>query len=257
MFKKTKNPISPLRKISYPFSARMPKITGDIFINEKYARINSFNYRSDNFIHEHDGLHILFAGCSNTFGDGLEEDEIWAKRLYKKIAEKTKVSGFFNIGTPGHGIMAIINDIFKYSYSVAKPDVIFVNFPTSRRFYWHNSKNNTLIYHNLNEPEDETIEIWNTIPLIEYQYLFMLEQFCKVGNIKLIYGTWDRNSHFSMYKDLHCFIDINDDEFITKYINDNPDDELAMYARDGVHYGLAYHHTWAEMMYNRYTEILI
>lgn len=255
MFKKTKNPIKPSRKISYPFSSMMPRIVGNIVINGEEVRVNSFRYRSDEFTYDHDGLHILFAGCSNTFGDGLEEDEIWAKILYNKISEKNKVSGFFNIGTPGHGIMAIITDIFKYSYNIAKPDVIFINFPTSRRFYWYNKKDKSFIYHNLNKEERKTKEIWHTIPLIEYQYLFMLEQFCKAGNIKLIYGTWDRKSHFSMYDDLKCFVDINNDEYINNYIINNPNNKLNLSARDGLHYGLAFHHAWAEVMYNRYTEI--
>lgn len=255
MFKKTKNKIKPFRRVLEPFSSTMPQIIANIDINGKETRVNSLRYRSDEFTHDHDGLHILFAGCSNTFGDGLEEDETWAKILYNKISKKEKVSGFFNIGTPGYGITSIINDIFKYSYNFGKPDVIFINFPTSRRFYWYRKKDKAFFYHNMNEPEKKTKEIWEIIPLIEYQYLFMLEQFCKAGNIKLIYGTWDRRSLFSMYDNLHCFTDINNDECITNYIIDNPNNPLNMNARDGRHYGLAFHHAWAEVMYNRYTEI--
>lgn len=46
--------------------------------------LNSDNFRSDEFIKKHKNKHILFAGCSNTFGEGVEYEKTWAYRLYKE-----------------------------------------------------------------------------------------------------------------------------------------------------------------------------
>ena len=50
--------------------------------------LNSDNFRSDEFIKKHKNKHILFAGCSNTFGEGVEYEKTWAYRLYKEISKE-------------------------------------------------------------------------------------------------------------------------------------------------------------------------
>lgn len=255
MFKFPKGDVDPnnnLRTVSYAFRKDFPKITRHPFLHNKAIRLNDDGYRSDDFLKEHDGLHILFSGCSNTYGDGLEEHEIWAKQLYDRIKKDTKVSGFFNIGTPGQGITYIIFHIFKYIETYGKPDAIFINFPVSRRFVSFDKKSDKYVYFNVYEPEDATYELWQTIPLLEYQYLFMLEKYCKSNHIVLTYGTWDKKSHFDMYEDLEYYIDIYDDIKIAEYAQNHPEDKFTLTARDGVHYGTAFHTVWADSMYNSY-----
>jgi hypothetical protein len=242
------------REIAFPFKKDFPKIQAHPYLHDPKIRLNKHKYRSDDFTTEHAGLHILFAGCSNTFGDGLEEHEIWAKRLYDKIHHKENTSGFFNIGAPGLGILAIVFNIYKYIESFGKPNVIFINFPVSRRFLSFDTTIQKHIYVNIHEPEEISEELWHTIPLIEYQYIFMLERYCKSNNINLIYGTWAPRSNFNHYQDLNCYVNILDDDMVAKYVIENPDDEYAMNARDGNHYGNGYHTVWAEIMYNRYME---
>ena len=96
-------------------------------------RRNSDGLRSDEFKKEHDGLHVLFAGCSVTFGDGMLEDYIWPKIVYDKMSKDNKMSGLYNLGVPGFNHVDIISQIFKYIDLYSNPDVIFINFPDMER----------------------------------------------------------------------------------------------------------------------------
>ena len=243
------------RIVSHAFTNVFPKILAHPFLHNKNIRLNSDGYRSDEFTKTHEGLHILFSGCSNTYGDGLEEHEIWAKQLYDKIKMKENLSGFFNIATPGQGITYIVFHIFKYIDNFGKPDVIFINLPVPRRFVSHDNENNRYVYTNYFEPTEDNLSLWFTIPFIEYQYLYMLEQYCKSLGTTLIYGTWDQKSYlYHTYKSLDSFIDINDEAKIAQYAIDHSEDKYTLNARDNIHYGTAFHNVWAEAMYNRYME---
>jgi hypothetical protein len=76
--------------------------------------VNSLGFRSEEFKKVHKGKHILFSGCSNTYGSGLKLNEIWASRVYKNISEKEECSGFFNLSVPGAGINHICFNLFRY-----------------------------------------------------------------------------------------------------------------------------------------------
>lgn len=107
-----------------------------IKINENvndFYKTNSYGYRCDSFTKEHDGTHILFAGCSVTFGEGLPENFLWAKKLYNKISETTKTSGYFNIGRPGSSITDIVGLVKAYQNRYGTPDYIFILFPDPDR----------------------------------------------------------------------------------------------------------------------------
>lgn len=240
------------RVVMHAFSKDFPQIVGHPISSKPNVMLNSDGYRSDEFITNHNGLHILFSGCSTTFGDGLQDNEIWATQVYNKIKSHTETSGFFNIGTPGQGITYIVFHIFKYIKNFGRPDVIFINFPVSRRFVSFDKKSNRYVYFNVFEPEDASYELWQTIPFLEYQYIFMLEEYCKSNDIILIYGTWDTTSHFNLYQDLDYFIEIKDQDRIARYVEEHPEDKFALTARDGMHYGTAFHAIWADVMYNNY-----
>jgi hypothetical protein len=102
---------------------------------------NSLGLRSDEFKKEHQGKHILFAGCSETEGIGTKLDNLWAYRVYKKIEDVEKCSGFFNIGVRALTIDLIIGQIFSYIEEYGKPDTLFINYPDFYRYYkWDSEK---------------------------------------------------------------------------------------------------------------------
>lgn len=255
MYKTTNKIVDPnnnSRIVSFAFSKNFPEIIGHPLLDRKDVKVNSNGYRSDEFTRKHKGVHVLFSGCSTTYGDGLNDNETWAQKVYDKLSSHTETSGFFNIGTPGQGITYIIFHIFKYIEAYGKPDVIFINFPVSRRFVSFDKKSDNYVYFNMYKPSDASFELWQTIPLLEYQYLFMLEKYCKSTDTLLVYGTWDQKSHFSDYNDLEFYIDINDTDKIASIAENTKEDKFSLTARDGIHYGTAFHTAWAEIMYNEY-----
>lgn len=245
-------------KIKDPFSHKLA-IQNATNKNNDYkelnVRLNSKNFRCDEFTSEHKGLHILFSGCSVTFGDGLLEDETWAKDLYNKIKKDHEVSGYFNLGVSGSNIFDVITNIFRYITEFEKPDVIFISLPSIRRYVFH--KDETTGFSNLHNSvyvDGSGDEYSEVARLQSFQYLFALEVFCKLQNIKLYCFTYDIARRYSpMDLDSYFEIDINDiTKFISEYCIDNPSDEFAIKARDNSHYGTAYHKYWSNFCYNLY-----
>jgi len=103
-------------------------------LSDIYNKPNSHGLRSDEFTTEHHGLHVLFAGCSVTFGEALPEEYIWPKIVYDRLREKEQnISGYFNVGINGGNHLDIINQVFSYIKKFGNPNVIFINFPDTQR----------------------------------------------------------------------------------------------------------------------------
>ena len=98
-------------------------------------KINQYGHRCDNFLNIHNGLHVLFSGCSITFGEGLPLDRTWAYYLYKKIKKENSLSGYYNLSYTGGGIDTIINNLFRYCGQFKNPDIIFILMPNIEREY--------------------------------------------------------------------------------------------------------------------------
>jgi hypothetical protein len=261
-------------------------------------KVNSLLFRSDEFIRNHKGKHILFSGCSNTYGYGLYNHETWPWTVYNKIKEKEEVSGYYNIAVPGTGVFEIVSNIFKYMNMYRKPDVIFINIPHPGRFYslllqsrdkaniefseefklgqvirsfrankemkLDNAQYYNSIY-NYYKSESDGEETSHAVVVEKYihvyQYLMMLEVFCKLNGIQLyIYSHNKFSNLFLSQTDLSSFKVFDKDPetgkdfevLMSEYILNNKNDKFAMTARDNVHGGTAYHYAWASQAYDWY-----
>jgi hypothetical protein len=207
--------------------------------------LNSYNFRSDNF-KNNSKPHILFNGCSNTFGLGLYKNEMWSKIVYDKINHN---SGYFNLSVPGTGIIDQIVNFFKYFNTYGNPDVIFFNIPNLERFYTY--ENNVVIN---SEYDRKSLPI---LQLISYQYYLMLEQYCKSNNINLFSFSWSPETEkFMSFYFKNTFYKINSKDMYEKiyqYKNKSNEDFLIV-ARDGDHFGIGYNLYWANLIYNKYIE---
>lgn len=240
---------------------------------------NKEGYRADNFKKDHEGKHILFNGCSVTYGQGLYTKETWSYLLHQKIAQNEKVSGYYNIGTPGKSIFDIVASTFKYIDHYGNPDVIFLDLPDVNRFYALNSDNSDeldmpmgpqqLFYalndnyrHSLVKRETTLAMFVHTLYIYLYQYLMFLEIYCESHNIKLyIFSYVNGTDAFLKLCNLNNYYVTTDANTLNKiekevfeYSNNHKDDEYTMVARDGRHYGTAFHHVWANMLYDIYKE---
>jgi hypothetical protein len=242
---------------------KLKKTVGSIKVNQyldelffvetskEQKKTNKFGFMSDNFIKKHDGLHIVFTGCSVTSGVGLKKEEVWSNLLYKKISEKEKCSGYFNLAIRATGLCDQILNLFKYFKIYGNPDIIFINITNEIRFYA--SENNKIRHGFFHESEKKLI-------LFLYkQYYNMLETYCLSKNIQLYSFTWVRNESSDLPKEFEknfkTFYRHNDKDrlnFIFDYNEKNLNKKYVLKARDGIHHGTAFHEYWKEFMYEIY-----
>jgi hypothetical protein len=246
----------PLNKL--PLFDTWDKDFNSIKLGLKKEELNSLMFRCDEFTKIHNGTHVLFSGCSYTWGVGLLFNESWSNKLYKEISKNNQSSGFFNLATAGSSIITQVINIIKYSKKYGNPNIIFLNIPNLIRFYGYNSKEKTIIdavYNN------ENIKI---LRLISYQYLFILGEYCRSNGIKLYAFTWMDNE--KDYKEqfietgiinFDFFYETNKKEMADHIINfekNNPNNEYNIIARDGGHAGVAYHDYWFNFIYKKYLD---
>jgi hypothetical protein len=225
---------------------------------------NSYGFRCDEFINDHKQKHILFSGCSVTYGNGLKKEEIWAYQVYNKINKKENCSGYFNIAFSGNNILNSILNIFKYCKKFGNPDTIFINLPNQNRFF--NFDKDKKIYRIIQNKS--LSDISNIETLTFYNYYLMLEQYCNSNSIKLFSFTWDGydernlnneyesvNTAFKKYN-FKTFYYINQNQMSDSLfsLKQNYNNKFFDIARDKLHRGIGAHMFWAEFIYNKYLE---
>jgi hypothetical protein len=157
---------------------------------------NNYGYRSIDFSEDID---ILTVGCSFTFGSGLPFEYTWSQQLQKKIPNK-KVA---NLSWPGLSAQRLISYLFRYFKHVGNPKMIICNFPNFHRFLFLEKESEKVIgyyrgIHNYKTmKKKEKTEILSSAPpekwghFVNYEYIYMLEQYCESNNIKLVWSFWD------------------------------------------------------------------
>ncbi len=240
---------------------------GNLFKDESvtHLQLNSKNFRCEEFTTNHEGEHLLFSGCSTTFGIGLEEDEIWSKKLYNKIKQDKKVSGYFNLAMPGIGCFEIVANIFKYIDKFGKPDSIFICLPDIERNYIEiNDETRKLLDQDINFEHGATRHGNYTAAFYEksldvlkintFHYLLFLELYCKSNNIKLYMFSWDYNFPEMDLDTLLFFPKADFIDFFKKHADDLIKDKFAITSRDNEHVGTSYHFFWYDRLYDIYTK---
>ena len=103
--------------------------------NVKYT-FNELGYRTHPFNTDAD-CKIVVAGCSHTFGTGLDDTQTWPSRL-EDMMQGAKV---FNLACPG-GSNDWIARIIACSYDTIKPDIVVAcwTYPQRREQIWDNGR---------------------------------------------------------------------------------------------------------------------
>lgn len=228
------------------------------------VKLNSQGFRSDEFTNKHDGVHIIFSGDSNTFGMGLEKEEMWSYLTYQEISKNVKTSGYFNLGSPGSSMATCILNIFKYCKKYGNPDAIFINLTEIGRFYDYIEDLEsyaTVFYDDKNSKE----AVIRQLEKVAFDYYLMLDQYCKSNDIQLYSFTWDigddkSNSIIHTNDMMYLFDTFFKIESFSKMYNDlisscNEDiikSDYFQYARDGSHFGIGPNMWWANKMTQLY-----
>lgn len=235
-------------------------------------KYNSEYFRCDEFKSDHDGLHILFGGCSETEGQGGNLEDSWSKILFDEIVETNKVDGYYSIGKSGFGWQKIISQTKVYISKYGKPDIMFVLLPNIGRFLdWSDSINDWFYRQQYPRFGDNLIldrskdEINNPyVPTEqspqEYKKMFvefatswrLFEDFCNEANINLIWAAWEPidNYNFSKFNIFKNFVPIDKEEILNNIEKYRPNLKIGKYdleKRDG-HHGRIFHEVWASKM---------
>lgn len=211
-------------------------------------------FRCDNFKKEHNGNHILFAGCSNTEGVGSPLETVWSKMLYNELATKYKMDGFYSIARSGYGWQKIISNFMIYTQKYGFPSHLFVLLPNITRFYiWENETRGWQYVQRY--PEDKR----NHVTENEYFEKFidfiiswrLFEKYCEDNNVKLIWSTWfEIDEHnLKIANQSRSFFDMDKNGFLTNFVKvKRPDLKMGKHdlsRRDG-HDGILWHEYWLE-----------
>lgn len=221
---------------------------------ETFYTLNSYGLRSDEFKKKHSGTHILFAGCSVTFGEGLPLDKTWSKKLYDKISSYENTSGYFNVAVAGSTPIECIYQIQNYIDKFGKPNIIFFNIPDFER-----ENKISLKERKLSDSDEEEL----TLKMIHGTY-DIFRRYCLQNNIKLFSFSWDHpdatfwSYPFDLISGFDDFYQYDTDDrakHIFQYGNDNQEERdsgLYHVAFDGEHPGSAPNDFYAKFMYDNY-----
>lgn len=240
---------------------------------------NSLFFRSDEFKKKHDGLHVVFSGCSNTEGVGMPLEFTWSYQLLEKIKASFPVSGYFNLGKAGSGWHKIINNFIQYVKNYGAPDYLFVLLPNILRDYywnydggtWRENKNNDqfdpkkqwtymqTLPSNYKGPNDHNHPLFTENsyynawpPFLTAWSLF--NEYCKSINTKLIFSSWEKLDLKNIDNSklfVEGFVKFSEIEKILETIDTNNIDNHSLFyeARDG-HPGILQNIFWANDFFN-------
>jgi len=187
---------------------------------------NSYGHRSPEFDKQVD---LIIAGCSQTYGLGVPDDQIWGKQL----ADKLKMS-HVNLAAPGWSVQAILSSVLAYIEEFGAPKKMVILLPDFARmiiplrfdvnrfntgrerlrngeglhvegvnFSSNNSKD-------VDGPRDRYVkkpyDLYEVLPyevpfFFSAQALAYLISYCKAAGIELIWSCWNTRI-LKFYRDL-------------------------------------------------------
>jgi hypothetical protein len=130
--------------------------------NIKYE-YNSLNFRGKEFEFNED---MVIAGCSQTFGMGIEENLIWGNVVASHFGTKAS-----NLSMPGASTESIVNNIFAYFKKYGHPKTLLGLFPDMYRFQIATDRKHITSSSIQNENSDG-----NWRPYLTYLYLDQMNQ---------------------------------------------------------------------------------
>ena len=213
------------------------------FMPYKDYKTNSYGYRCPEFNkHLEGGKNVIVLGCSHTFGEGLEEKEIWVNILAKNLENKhsVKTLRWWNLARPGGNADQLIRILYA-TENFLYPKIIIACWPAISRRERLDLESQNLT----SDSEFLKIETANTDKNNFLRNVFFLEKFAQKNNAKTFHFFADEyiplEGDLNILKDKtikNCWPEWNKDKIIIKEPN---------LAKDGVHYGAEHHKVFARL----------
>lgn len=210
-------------------------------------KFNSDLFRSDHFKKEHDGLHIVFSGCSSTEGVGIKQEHTWAYNIYNELSKTKKIDGYYNLGQSNTGYHQIIGNFLTYVEKYGKPDYLFVLLPNIQRRYIYLEEENRWVYDSSEPHINDYISVFPVWAKTWQSFI----NYCKINEIKLFWSTWDAKDRGHIELSLlsqESFVPINvdnDPEIISQMLEAKSLTKKEIYARDE-HPGPLLNYLWSK-----------
>jgi len=203
-------------------------------------KTNSYGYRCPEFRPlPNGGKNVVVLGCSHTFGEGLEENEIWVSQVAK---ESNKILRWWNLARPGSSADQMIRILYGTEKTIF-PKIIIACWPAwSRRErldeYPQSLTSDNESLKTENNHTDQNNFLKNVFFLEKFAekngastfHCFAQENYKLENNLKVLKNYTIKN----------CWPewDIRDaKEIITRH----------SFAKDGIHYGLEHHQVFAKL----------
>jgi hypothetical protein len=96
-------------------------------------RFNTLGYRCPNFVSYKNDLKILSLGCSNTFGVGIKQEDLFHEIVANDLSNKSNKNVVnWNLSIPGASNDYILR-MLLLAYSTLNPDLVLINFTFANR----------------------------------------------------------------------------------------------------------------------------
>jgi hypothetical protein len=218
--------------------------------NEQNGYItNSHGYRCAEWRPMPDGKkNVIVLGCSHTFGEGLDEGEVWVDQLASKT--DLKELRWWNLGQPGASADFIVRTLYA-TEKVLFPKIIIICWPEwSRRERLENLPINLTSDNKLLKTETDVTDKNNFLKNIFFAEKFAEKQGAKIFHC-FAHDVYELNSA-TVYKDTSlksCW-----PEWDSHHLPNAKREQITTpsLAKDGVHYGVEHHRVFAEKFYNRF-----
>jgi len=207
-------------------------------------KTNSYGYRCPEF-HPlpNGGKNVVVLGCSHTFGEGLEEKEIWTSQAAKKL---DKIFRWWNLSRPGASADLMLRILYG-AEKVLFPKIIVACWPaTSRRERLDFNPMNLTSQNDFLKIENHHTDKNNFL-----KNVFFLEKFAEKIGAKTFHcfaeDTHDLNDNMNVIKDFtikNCWPEWDRQQ--QNHI------EKPNFARDGKHYGTEHHRLFARLFLERF-----
>jgi hypothetical protein len=223
-------------------------------------KYNQDFFRCDNFTKEHDGMHVVFSGCSNTEGVGSNIEDTWSHMIYSNLSKSTKLSGYFNLGKAGSGTQNMIANFSTYVERYGAPDLLIILHPNILRNYrwkdekkrWEFEQENPAFVRDPNFEEYLAMYMEEVLNWVVSWNLFI--SYCSAIGTQIIWSTWDHEEaqnvvNMQLFTDTFLELPVISKELIEKECPNGKCGKGMINARD-VHPGKIFHKNVYNLFWN-------
>lgn len=213
-------------------------------------KTNSHGYRCPEWSPLPNGKkNVVILGCSHTFGEGLNDGDVWVDRLYKKVDQQRL--RFWNLGQPGASPDKCVRILYG-SEKVLFPKIIIVCWPFwSRRERLDTYPKSLMSYDETLKTENEHTDRNNFL-----KNVFLVEKFAEKIKARIFHcfaqDVYNIPNNINVLE--NTSIKLCWPEWDNHHLKNAKRDRIIEpdLAADGIHFGIKHHQTFAQKFYDRF-----